>query len=55
MPEPVKYEGPYENQEEEDAAYLRYRRLRDRAKAEADEADKKNKDEKRKKLLPVVE
>jgi len=51
---PPKYDGPFEDQEEEDAALLRYMRLRQREaelRSEADEEEKK----KKKKLLPFVD
>lgn len=54
MPDP-KYDGPFESQEEEDAAYRKSTRIQERraaeAKAKADE-DKKNK---KKGDLPIIE
>jgi hypothetical protein len=38
MPEPKKYEGPFETQEEEDASYARSKRVRERIKKEEEEA-----------------
>jgi hypothetical protein len=51
-----KYEGPFESQEQEDAAYKRWATLRARERAEAEVAEKDSADKKKKgKLLPVVE
>lgn len=57
MPDP-KYEGPFESQEEEDLAFQRAERIRQRriAAEQADEAERKKKEkEKKKDLLPLVE
>lgn len=37
MPTPPKYEGPFENQEEEDAAYAKSKHIRSRIKKEEDD------------------
>lgn len=57
MTEP-KYEGPFESQEEEDAAVARYERVRKIAadkKAAADLAEEAERKKKKGKLLPIVE
>lgn len=57
MTEP-KYEGPFESQEEEDAALARYERVRKRAadkKAVEDQAAETERKKKKGNLLPIVE
>lgn len=53
--EPPKYEGPFDDQDEEDAAYSRYTRLRERRAAEKKALEEEEKGKKRGKLLPIVE
>lgn len=51
-----KYEGPFDDAESEDSAYKRWKRLRDREKADEAEAEaERNKNKKPKGGLPVVE
>lgn len=50
-----KYDGPFETQEEEDAALARYERVRTRAKEKAELAEAEKNKTKKSKLLPIVE
>ena len=62
MPEPAKYEGPFESQEDEDLAVRRSKHVRARIKKEEEDEEaerlkKENEDKKKKRsgLLPVVD
>jgi len=59
MTDPKKYDGPYEDQDTEDAAYKKWQRLREREKADdkaaAAAAAEEEKKKKGKGGLPVVD
>ena len=49
MPDDPKYDGPFESQEEEDANYRRYTRLKERERAEREAAEEEERKTKKKK------
>jgi hypothetical protein len=53
--DPPKYEGPFEDEESENAAYKRWKRLRDREEADKATAEAEAKKNKKKGGLPIVE
>lgn len=60
MPDPAKYEGPFESQEEEDIAYKRSKHIKARLKKEDEEAEvlaeeERKKTKKKSNLLPMVD